>query len=70
MKNPKDGFLMGRIRSLKFALKGMWILITTEEKAKQIVDIPVYINGVDSYSNESAIIGIDCAGAGQVDPCE
>jgi diacylglycerol kinase (ATP) len=34
MKNPKDGFLRGRIRSLKFALKGMWILITTEDSIK------------------------------------
>ncbi len=34
MKNPKDGFFRGRIRSLKFALKGMWILITTEDSIK------------------------------------
>lgn len=34
MKNPKDGFILGRIRSLKFALKGMWILITTEDSIK------------------------------------
>lgn len=34
MKNPKDGFLRGRIRSLKFALKGMWILMTTEDSIK------------------------------------
>jgi diacylglycerol kinase (ATP) len=34
MKNPNDGFLRGRIRSLKFALKGMWILITTEDSIK------------------------------------
>ena len=34
MKNPKDGFLIGRIRSLKFALKGMWILMTTEDSIK------------------------------------
>jgi diacylglycerol kinase (ATP) len=34
MKNPKGGFLRGRIRSLKFALKGMWILITTEDSIK------------------------------------
>ncbi|MHA2392529.1 MAG: thiolase C-terminal domain-containing protein [Promethearchaeota archaeon] len=46
------------------------MLITTEEKAREIADIPVYINGVASYSNETAIIGIDCGGAGQVDPCE
>lgn len=34
MKNPKDGFIIGRIKSLKFALKGMWILITTEDSIK------------------------------------
>jgi diacylglycerol kinase (ATP) len=34
MKNPKDGFIIGRIRSLKYALKGMWILITTEDSIK------------------------------------
>jgi diacylglycerol kinase (ATP) len=34
MKNPKDSFLRGRLRSLKFALKGMWILITTEDSIK------------------------------------
>ena len=46
------------------------VLFTTEENAKQIADIPVYINGVGSYANESAIIGADCGGAGQTDPCE
>ncbi|WP_299063263.1 diacylglycerol kinase family protein [uncultured Polaribacter sp.] len=34
MKNPKDGFIRGRIRSLKFAFKGMWILMTTEDSIK------------------------------------
>jgi diacylglycerol kinase (ATP) len=34
MKNPKDSFLRGRLRSLKFALKGMWILMTTEDSIK------------------------------------
>lgn len=34
MKNPKDGFLRGRIRSLKFAFKGLWILVTTEDSIK------------------------------------
>ena len=34
MKNPNDSFLRGRLRSLKFALKGMWILITTEDSIK------------------------------------
>jgi len=30
MKNPNDGFVKGRIRSLKFALKGAYLLLTTE----------------------------------------
>lgn len=30
MKNPNDGFIKGRIRSLKFALKGAFLLLTTE----------------------------------------
>jgi len=30
MKNPKDSFIKGRIRSLKFAFKGAYLLITTE----------------------------------------
>ena len=30
MKNPNDSFLKGRIRSLKFAFKGAYLLITTE----------------------------------------
>ncbi|KOY52600.1 diacylglycerol kinase family protein [Polaribacter dokdonensis] len=34
MKNPKDGFLRGRIRSLKFAFKGLWILVTSEDSIK------------------------------------
>ena len=34
MKNLNDGFLKGRLRSLKFALKGMWLLITTEDSIK------------------------------------
>ncbi|NVK51582.1 MAG: diacylglycerol kinase family protein [Flavobacteriaceae bacterium] len=34
MKNPNDSYLKGRLRSLKFALKGMWLLITTEDSIK------------------------------------
>ncbi|MFO8017409.1 MAG: hypothetical protein R6U96_02140 [Promethearchaeia archaeon] len=46
------------------------VLFTTEEKAKEIADIPVYVNGVASIANEPAIIGVDVSGAGQVDPTE
>lgn len=34
MKNPSDGFLKGRLRSIKYALKGMWLLLTTEDSIK------------------------------------
>ncbi|MHA1467692.1 MAG: thiolase C-terminal domain-containing protein [Promethearchaeota archaeon] len=46
------------------------ILYTTEEKARQIADIPVYVNGVASVANEPAILAPNMEGAGQVDPCE
>lgn len=46
MKNPNDGFLRGRLRSMKFALKGMWLLLTTEDSIKAqfflgLISIPV-----------------------------
>lgn len=34
MKNPNDGFLKGRLRSLKFALKGILLLVFTEDSIK------------------------------------
>ena len=34
MKNPNDSYLRGRLRSLKFAIKGMWLLATTEDSIK------------------------------------
>jgi len=30
MNNQQNGFVKGRIKSLKFALRGVWLLITTE----------------------------------------
>ena len=34
MKNPKDNFIVERIRSVKFSLRGIWFLITTESSIK------------------------------------
>ncbi len=34
MKKTNDGFIKGRLRSIKFAAKGMWILLTTEDSIK------------------------------------
>ena len=46
------------------------VLYTTEERARDVADIPVYVNGVASVSHETAILGVAGAGAGQIDPCE
>ncbi len=46
------------------------VLFSTEEKSKQFTDIPVYVNGVASVSNENAIVGYAGSGTGQIDPCE
>ena len=46
------------------------MLFTTEEKAKDMCEIPVYVNGVASVAHETAVIGYNGSGAGQVDPSE
>ncbi len=46
------------------------VLFTTEEKANDYTDIPVFVNGVASVSNENAILGYAGSGTGQLDPCE
>ena len=30
MKDPKDSFILERLKSIRFALRGIWFLITTE----------------------------------------
>lgn len=51
MKNANDGFLMGRLRSLKFALKGMWILITTEDSIKAQLFVALFATVLGFYFN-------------------
>lgn len=34
MYNPKDGFIKRRLQSIQNALKGLWVLITTEDNIK------------------------------------
>ncbi len=46
------------------------MLFTTEEKAKDMCDIPVYVNGVGSVSNETALLGYNGSGSGQLDLSE
>lgn len=42
MKDPNDGFFIGRLKSLKFAFKGMWILIATEDSIKVQMTVAIF----------------------------
>jgi acetyl-CoA C-acetyltransferase len=46
------------------------VLFTTEEKAKDMCDIPAFVNGVASVSHETAILGYGASGSAQIDPSE
>lgn len=54
MKNPNDGFLTKRIRSIKFAVKGMWLLITTEDSIKAQLTFAIIATIFGFYFNISA----------------
>jgi diacylglycerol kinase (ATP) len=55
MKNPNDSFLRGRLRSLKFALRGMWLLITTEDSIKAQLFIAIIATFLGFYFDISKI---------------
>ena len=46
------------------------VLFTTEEKAKDMCEIPAYVNGVASVAHETAILGYSASGSAQIDPSE
>jgi diacylglycerol kinase (ATP) len=54
MKNPNDSFLRGRLRSLKFALKGLWLLLTTEDSIKMQFLLGIISIAIGFYFNISA----------------
>ncbi|ALU75215.1 diacylglycerol kinase [Tenacibaculum dicentrarchi] len=53
MKNPNDGFIKGRLRSVTFAFKGMWLLITTEDSIKAQVFLGILATCLGWYFNLS-----------------
>ncbi|WP_428742406.1 diacylglycerol kinase family protein [Tenacibaculum sp.] len=55
MKNPNDGFLKGRLRSIKFAVKGMWLLIITEDSIKAQLTFALLATLFGIYFNISSI---------------
>jgi len=46
------------------------VLFTSEEKAKDMCDIPAFVNGVASVANEAAILAYNASGSLQIDPSE
>ena len=54
MKNPNDGFFRGRLRSMKFALKGMWLLITTEDSIKAQMSVAIFATILGFYFDISS----------------
>jgi|TARA_B110000003_G_C16214760_1_gene364915 diacylglycerol kinase (ATP) len=55
MKNPDDSFFRGRLRSFKFALRGMWLLIITEDSIKAQLFIAILMTAFGFYFNISNI---------------
>ncbi len=55
MKNPNDNFLRGRIRSLKFALRGAWLLISTEHSIMVQFAIAIIMTIAGFIFNISAV---------------
>lgn len=53
MKNPNDGFIKGRIRSIKFAVKGMWLLVKTEDSIKAQITFGLIATLLGFYFNIS-----------------
>ena len=55
MKNPNDNFFKGRIRSLTFAIRGAWLLITTEHSIMVQVGIAIIMTVVGFIMELSSI---------------
>ena len=53
MKKRNDSFIIGRIRSLKFAFKGTWLLLTTEDSIKAQIFIAIIVTALGAYVNIS-----------------
>jgi diacylglycerol kinase (ATP) len=55
MKNPNDNFLRGRLRSFKFALRGMWLLMKTEDSIKAQLFVAIIAIIIGFYFNISNV---------------
>lgn len=55
MKSPKTSFVTGRIKGIQYALKGMWLLMTTEDSIKVQVSVAILATIAGFYFELSAI---------------
>ncbi|NVJ87901.1 MAG: diacylglycerol kinase family protein [Flavobacteriaceae bacterium] len=55
MKNPNDSFFVQRLKSVKYAFKGFWILITTEDSIKVQLTVGFIAIILGFYFNISAV---------------
>ena len=55
MKNPNDSFFKGRLRSLKFALRGAWLLIVTEHSIMLQIAIGVLVTVLGFFMHLSSV---------------
>lgn len=53
MNKPKGGFLIKRLRSIVYALRGVWLLITTEDSIKIQIFSAILISLLGVYFNIS-----------------
>lgn len=53
MKNPKDSFLVERLKSIKYSLNGIWYLIKTESSIKIQIFAALIITLAGFYFNIS-----------------
>jgi len=53
MKNPKDSFLIKRLKSFKFAIKGIWLLIVSEQAIMVQLSIAIMVTILGFFMNIS-----------------
>ena len=55
MKNSQDSFLKGRLRSFRYAFKGLWILVRTEHSIIVQLGVAILITFAGFWLNISSI---------------
>jgi diacylglycerol kinase (ATP) len=55
MKNPEDSFFIGRLKSLKFAIRGAWLLIRTEHSIMVQIAIGIMVTALGFFMHLSQI---------------